>query len=805
MTAHQPELTNSARSDMSATRQYKRHDGLADVVAPGARDHWSIAEILNLLPTLSNWPANKRRSHQARITESAQAILQWLRAHPGDGWQDRWVVSGADLDVGWIDTLIDADDPCTPKTQREAMLAGLASLFLCRIVMPSYQFLASYYASTLYAHARQQFRPDLFEVIESRARERRIGNRQLKLALLTITKLVLHTGRELDELTAEDVLTYRAWCLRRNGRIERGLTLAWSLLREVTDLGEHRTLKDFLRLGQRPTAELVDGYNIQCRPVRDVLVRYLDERRPSMDYGSFTDLVGTLVGTFWRGIERNYPGIDTFNLPEHVAEGWRDRIRTVTGRDGTSRPRREHRSVMMAVRGFYRDLQEWALSDPSWAPWVAPSPIRKGDTAGYVKARRQTTAEMHQRVRDRLPHLQVLIDTAERNKAEQARFLTALRQVSVGETFQHAGRGYRRSMPHAYKTAYYSGEAPPDHVEDLVTGELIDVGFAEHDAFWAWAVISVLSTTGCRIEELLEITHLALVSYKLPDTGEVVPMLQIVPSKSNEERLLLVSPELASVLATVITRLRRENGGTVPLTARYDPHERVTRPPLPHLFQHRLGWTWEVPSPNTVQRWLNQTLTLTGLTDAAGQPMRYTPHDFRRILASDAVSNGLPIHIVARLLGHRNINTTQAYMADEQLVRSYRAFLDNRRALRPEAEYREPTDEEWREFQAHFQARKLELGECGRPYGQPCKHEFACIRCPSLRLDPTARPRLVEIIANLKERIQEARMNGWLGEIEGLTASLKAANRKLVSLDRTRDRQPTGPVNLGMPVITDPR
>ena len=33
-------------------------------------------------------------------------------------------------------------------------------------------------------------------------------------------------------------------------------------------------------------------------------------------------------------------------------------------------------------------------------------------------------------------------------------------------------------------------------------------------------------------------------------------MLQIVPSKTNEERLLLVSPELASVLAAIITRLR---------------------------------------------------------------------------------------------------------------------------------------------------------------------------------------------------------------------------------------------------------
>jgi hypothetical protein len=42
-------------------------------------------------------------------------------------------------------------------------------------------------------------------------------------------------------------------------------------------------------------------------------------------------------------------------------------------------------------------------------------------------------------------------------------------------------------------------------------------------------------------------------------------------------------------------------------------------------------------------------------------------------------------------------------------------LLDNRRSVRPEAEYREPTEQEWREFHQHFHERKLELGTCGRP------------------------------------------------------------------------------------------
>jgi site-specific recombinase XerD len=329
-------------------------------------------------------------------------------------------------------------------------------------------------------------------------------------------------------------------------------------------------------------------------------------------------------------------------------------------------------------------------------------------------------------------------------------------------------------------------QKPANRIEDLTTGEVIDVGRAEHEAFWSWAVIETLRHTGVRVEELLEMTHLGLVSYKLPKTGEVVPMLQIVPSKSNEERLLLVSPELASVLASIITRLRAKNNGTVPLTRRYDRYERETGPALPHLFQHRNGWKWMVPAPTTIQRWLTQTLERTGLTDSAGNPLHYTPHDFRRMFATEAVADGLPIHIAAKVLGHKSINTTQGYTAvfDEGLVRTYRTFLDRRRALRPETEYREPTQSEWNEFQQHFELRKLELGTCGRPYGTPCKHEHACIRCPSLRVDPKARPRLVEIIANLRDRIEEARINGWTGEIEGLRTSLSAAAAKLTSLDR---------------------
>lgn len=69
-------------------------------------------------------------------------------------------------------------------------------------------------------------------------------------------------------------------------------------------------------------------------------------------------------------------------------------------------------------------------------------------------------------------------------------------------------------------------------------------------------------------------------------------------------------------------------------------------------------------------------------------------------------------------------------------------------------------------------------------------------------MDSRARPRLVEIIANLRDRIADAKLNGWLGEVTGLETSLNEATRKLVALDRTRDRHTRDPIHLGMPIIT---
>jgi integrase len=113
------------------------------------------------------------------------------------------------------------------------------------------------------------------------------------------------------------------------------------------------------------------------------------------------------------------------------------------------------------------------------------------------------------------------------------------------------------------------------------------------------------------------------------------------------------------VLAAVIHRVR--GTGAVPLVVAYDIHKCQFTPPMPVLFQHRSGADGRPISAATIRRYIRETLSSTGLTSASGQPLQFTPHDFRRIFATDAILNGLSPHICQLLIGHKNINTTMGY------------------------------------------------------------------------------------------------------------------------------------------------
>src|SRR4029077_9002972 len=179
--------------------------------------------------------------------------------------------------------------------------------------------------------------------------------------------------------------------------------------------------------------------------------------------------------------------------------------------------------------------------------------------------------------------------------------------------------------------------SPRVWAEEPATGQRRDLTREEDNTFWAWAAVEVLRATGVRVEELTELTHHSLVQYRTPGSGELVPLLQIPPSKTDEERLLVISPELTDVLSAIVCRIRNQDG-SVPLVVAYDHHEKIWNPPMPLLFQRTVGLETRPIPISGIRTLINDALARTGLTDA--------------------IMNGMPPHIAQILLGHKDINTT---------------------------------------------------------------------------------------------------------------------------------------------------
>jgi integrase len=666
----------------------------------------------------------------------------------------------------------------------EAMTATLPALIGADVIRPSLRWLLTggkkRKMTTNLIRSRD---PQGFGAIASECqRDPELGAPAESATLFRAAVILAAKGGTIADITVGDFLEEIETELDLRGHIRCGST-SFKVLRDLGVFGDGvPTLRELRGAARRSVEELVDRYPIASRAVRAAIIEYLKERQPSMDYSSLRNRSYVLARCFWSDLEAHHPGIDSLRLDAEVASAWKQRLRTRPPRSGgavtDSVERLSYLEVLAAVRAFYLDVAEWALEDPArWAQWVAPCPISQQELARR-KALRRRKARMDARTRERLPVLPVLVRAADEWRRQSAALLIAARTATPGETFSVDDVTLVRAVrPQAAKANIWA--------EDPLTGDSRCLSQEEDHAFWAWAVIEVLRSTGLRVEELLELSHYSLVQYSLPTSGEVVPLLQIAPSKTDAERLIVVSPELAEVLSSIIRRIR-ENRGAVPLVRARDRNEHVWLSAAPLLFQRRRGAEHYAISSATVSTLLDEALARTGLLDHEGAPLRCTPHDFRRMFITDAIRSGLPPHIAQIVAGHHNINVTMGYNAvyPDDAIQAHLAFLARRRGLRPSEEYRSPTEEEWQEFVGHFERRKVSIGTCGRSFDSPCVHEHACIRCSMLWPDPSQRHRLIEIRDNLVARIAEARREGWLGEIEGLEVSLAGAEEKLAQMER---------------------
>jgi len=747
---------------------------------------------------------------------SLRRFLDWLEQYPGDTWQQRWQAAGDDL-ADWrpaaADWLAARGDTGSRERLLKSVTFGLGQMIYSEAIRPGLAWvIASPFQFPLSREMPRLRDSSGFARLEACAARAGISDLSRRRAAEQLSVILAAKGGTLADITVGDCLEFMETRDTLRGDLTKGRGNSFYQLLHMMGLlppdapATLRMLNPRFQ-GQLTTAELIGQYDLACIPVRDLLAGYLDERQPSVDYATLQVLARSLGKLFWKDLEAHNPGISSLRLAPDIAIAWKQRpaVKTVSSRDAagnvtvTASERLSTASVLTAVRAFYLDIAEWAGEDPArWAQWAVPSPVRREDIQP-AKAAGRRKSRMDQRTRERIPVLPVLITAVDQARKDAAARLAAAAGAAPGDLFTVGGTTLRKTV----LTSIEGRSSGRTWAEDPATGTRRDLTREENTAFWTWAAAEVLRATGIRIEELIELSHHSLVQYRLPSTGELVPLLHIAPSKADAERLLVISPELADVLAAIIARVRN-SAGTVPLVVAYDIHEREFTPPMPVLFQHRVGADSRPLSSASIRNWITSALEGTGITDAAGQPLAFKPHDFRRIFATDAIMNGMPPHICQLLMGHASITTTMGYKAvyPEEAVNGHRAFIARRRELRPSDEYRTPSDSEWEEFLGHFERRRLALGDCGRAWGSSCIHEHSCIRCSLLRVDPAQRQRLEDIRGNLAARIAEAEREGWAGEAEGLKVSLAAANNKLAQVELSLARR-AETVSLGIPSYRD--
>jgi integrase len=664
-------------------------------------------------------------SPRAKRQSGTRHLLEHLETFDGRTWQERWLASGLDAGERPVSDL----DP--DKYRGYNLTHGLKALLCLRVITPSlHAFRGNKFNQYPYAFKEVQADPLLDKFFEEAARSRASQRHQYR-ALADVCCALTTQGIALADLTPEALLFYANECRRLNLVVGArpdsnrfaGL-MAWDILHGMGHFppGTPPTLRTYIYKGQRSPEEMVDFYGIRDSDVRQLIIDYIVRRQGDTDYVTREGLARAIAGSFWSEIEKIAPDQRDFNIASEVYDQWRETVRV--RKDG--KPRIDGGTgPLLPVRAFYMDLQSWALDEPErWARWAAPCPIPPSDLRGFGRRRRGIKERMADRVRQRQPLLSTPVAHVEERYSGLRDLLAAARAAPLGGVFTHGGRSYQRMGARTDQRHHDDPQFPVVRVRDQQTGEVRSLVDEEEAAFWEWSYVEVLRHTGVRAEELVELAHTSIRQYERPN-GEVIALLVIAPSKTDRERVIPMSAELFHVIATIV--LRQTAHGPIPLVPRYDGHEREWTAPMPYLFQRQIGGVRRVASPATILNNLRKRCQIIGETNPAFRGLHFTPHDFRRLFATDLVNNGLPIHIGAALLGHLSIGTTQGYVAvfEGDVIRHVQDFLARRRAMRPEEEYRPVTEEEWQEFEEHFDKRKVELGSCGRPHGTSCQHEHA--------------------------------------------------------------------------------
>jgi hypothetical protein len=199
----------------------------------------------------------------------------------------------------------------------------------------------------------------------------------------------------------------------------------------------------------------------------------------------------------------------------------------------------------------------------------------------------------------------------------------------------------------------------------------------------------------------------------------------------------------------------------VPFCDRRDHANKVALARAPYLLQGRSHPS--AVTAQTIRARLRELSTAAGATHADGTPLHLTPHDCRRVFATEHLNSNTPVHVIAALLGHAGLDTVMIYakLYPDSLVEGYRAAM---RGLYGDFynadELGDPSSEEWAAFTASCNLRDMGTHICALPTGEHCSRGLVCLGCHHAQPKKSAAPTFRRMIASHTRALTRAREAG---------------------------------------------
>ncbi|CCH32913.1 hypothetical protein ABZ816_38805 [Actinosynnema sp. NPDC047251] len=258
----------------------------------------SIEDITQAVRT--SWPT-KSADNRWRRSRGTRDLLQHLSGFPGETWQERWEASGFNEPARPVSVLRSA-----PR-ERSQIGTGAACLFCLRVIQPSLEAFRSnqflYYGKRFLVAQNDP----LLDRFWAQVQATQVNPVHHGTALFDVAVALTTQGIALADLTPAALLHY-AWECRRQGLVlgARGAGsrfpghLAWQALHAMGHFPPQgpSTLKAALLTGRLTVEEMVDRYPIRQSGIRQLLIAYLERRRPELDYSTLDNLSRHLASHF---------------------------------------------------------------------------------------------------------------------------------------------------------------------------------------------------------------------------------------------------------------------------------------------------------------------------------------------------------------------------------------------------------------------------------------------------------------------------------------------------------------------------